>query len=142
VLSSDDDLLDAVELNGRETHGDPLAIAAAQLVALFVHRAQRFAPGGLPRGNQYHAFIEALALRSGFPLDRYRAARGGRSLGEQLQLSGTGPHVLESVTAVLLVLQTHPVDFRALCSPPVARPIASAAWWAPFSEPTSVATVW
>ena len=113
VLSNDDDLLAAVELNGRETHGDPLAIAAAKLIALFVHRAQRFAPGGLPRGSQYHAFIEALALRSGFPLDRYRAALGGRTLGEQLELSGTGAHVVESVSAVLLVLKTHPVDFRA-----------------------------
>lgn len=112
VLANDDDLLDAVELNGRETHG-PLAIAAAKLIALFVHRAQRFAPGDLPRGNQYHGFIEALALRAGFPLDRYRAALMGRSLRERLELCGTGPHVLESVTAVLLVLHSHPVDFRA-----------------------------
>lgn len=112
VLANDDDLLDAVELNGRETHG-ALAIAAAKLIALFVHRAQRFAPGGLPRGNQYHGFVEALALRAGFPLDRYRAALSGRSLRQRLELCGTGPHVLESVTAVLLVLHTHPVDFRA-----------------------------
>jgi len=113
VLADDDDLLAAVELNGRETHAAPLAIAAAKLIALFVHRAQRFAPGALPRGNQYHGFVEALALRAGFPLDRYRDALAGRSLAEQLELAGTGPHVLESVSAVLLVLKAHPVDFRA-----------------------------
>ncbi len=113
VIANDDHLLHAVELNGRETHGAPLAIAAAKLIALFVHRAQRFAPGALPRGNQYHGFIEALALRAGFPLDRYRAALAGGSLAERLETCGTGPHVLESVTAVLLVLHSHPVDFRA-----------------------------
>jgi len=116
VIADDDDLLGAVELNGRETHDSELAIAAAKLVALFVHRAQRFAPGALPRGNQYHGFIEALALRSGFPLDRYREALRGRSLQEQLELSGTGSHVLQSVTALLLILKAHPVDFRAALS--------------------------
>jgi len=95
----DEALLRDVERNARETHSGEHAIAGAKLVALVVK----------------HGFeeLDALALRARFPLDRYRRAREAKTLAEQLRISGTSAHALESVTAVLLIVRTCRDDFEA-----------------------------
>ncbi len=106
------ELLEDVAVNTAVTHQGHAAESAARLMALLVWRALR-APAGVASDPAVVArWIEESALRSGFPLDRYRAAEAlDASLEEQLVRCGTSGHALVSTSAVLVVLSGCRGDF-------------------------------
>jgi ADP-ribosylglycohydrolase/O-acetyl-ADP-ribose deacetylase (regulator of RNase III) len=111
------ELLEDVALNTAVTHQGHAAESAARLVALLVWRAVREPAGAVADPAVVARWIEALAHRSGFPLDRYRAAQKlDASLEEQLVQCGTSGHALVSTSAVLVALAGCRGDFARAMS--------------------------
>lgn len=113
LLPSEAAVMTAVEQNAAETHAGHAAVTGAKLVAGLVHTAARGEAAAFDGGGAFDALVARLAGVSGFSLERYRRALERSSLSEQLRSAGTSAWVVESVTAVLLVLRAHSNDFEA-----------------------------
>lgn len=110
---SDQQLIDDVEQNARETHTAGVAVAGARFTALWIKEAVTSLPGAFANVDFFDAMVERLARRSAFPMSSFEKAKKLSMLHAQVRASGTSGHVVESVTAALLVVRRHPTDFAA-----------------------------
>lgn len=107
------ELLEDVAVNTAVTHRGHAAESAARLMALLVWRALRAPAGAVADPAVVASWIEESAVRSGFPLDHYRAGQAlDGSLEQQLVRCGTSDHALLGTSAVLVALSGCRGDFR------------------------------
>ncbi len=111
--ADDQQLIDDVEQNARETHSAAVAVAGARLTALLIKEAVTSHQGAFANADLFDATVERLARRSAFPMSSFDKAKKLSTLDAQLRVSGTSGHAVESVTAALLVVRRHPTDFAA-----------------------------
>ena len=115
MCNAPDSLVEAVEQNGRVTHGGGPATRGAVFVALLVRAALRLPAGALEDDETLARVVVEAAAVARFDVGPLPviARAAPPDVATELAACGTSGHVHHTVRAALLVLWRHRLDFAA-----------------------------